>query len=727
MSHLRASAVLLATLALGGLVPLPVLAAGETPPEKRAFEIADIYASIKVESLDLSPDGTRAAFAVRHYDLEAGETWRQIWMMKADGSDQRRMTTGRHQDGSPQFSPDGKSLLFVSDREEGQQLWIVPVDGGEPRPLTSFSMGVSDPLWSPDGRYIAVTSKVFPECGADSACNEEIETTWREGKLNAHVADKLLYRHWTSWYDGRYAHVLLIDAKTGEAVRDLTPGAFETPTFSAQGGDGYAFSPDGKEICFVSNRDEDAASSTNADLWIAPVGLPEDGEAPPAVNITAANKGWDAGPVYSPDGRYIAYRSMATPGYEADLTTVALYDRSTGETRHLTGRGSFANQIRHLAWHADSQHLVFEAAEEGRTPLFQIEVAPPGPGRLGEVPRRVLVDATLDSWTLHPDGRSVIYIRRAIASPWEVHRATLSWKGGSTGRERLTTFNAALEGEVDIRPAEELWIKGDGDYKVHTFLIKPHDFDPSRKYPLILNVHGGPQGQWQDSYRGDWQVYPGKGYIVAFPNPTGSTGYGQDFTDAIGCDWGGRVFRDLMKVTDALEKLPFVDADRMGAMGWSYGGYMMMWFAGHTDRFKTLAAMMGLYDLPSFYGATEELWFPDRDLCGQPWNSEDYLRWSPSQFAINFNTPSLIITGELDYRVPYTQSLQYFTALQKQNIPSRLVVLPDAGHWPGWYEMAFYYLVHLDWFHQYLGGGEPPWSVEDFLRNREPAGKSPPS
>ena len=282
----------------------------------------------------------------------------------------------------------------------------------------------------------------------------------------------------------------------------------------------------------------------------------------------------------------------------------------------------------------------------------------------------------------------------------------------------MTNFNAGLAAEVDIRPAEEMWVKGDGDYEVQVFVVKPHDFDPTKKYPLILNVHGGPQQQWLDPYRGDWQVYPGKGYVVAFPNPTGSTGYGQDFVDAISCDWGGRVFRDLMKVTDALAELPYVDDERMGAMGWSYGGYMMMWFEGHTDRFAASASMMGVYDLRSMHGATEELWFPQWDLCGRPWDSEHYERWSPSTYVENYTTPCLVVTGEKDYRVPYTQSLHFFTDLQLKGVPSRLVVLPNSGHWPSWTEMAFYYLVHLDWFHQWLGGEPPPWDVNRFLRNQ---------
>ena len=270
---------------------------------------------------------------------------------------------------------------------------------------------------------------------------------------------------------------------------------------------------------------------------------------------------------------------------------------------------------------------------------------------------------------------------------------------------------------MDIRPAERMWITGSAGAKIDTFIVKPHDFDPGKKYPLILNVHGGPQQQWADSFRGDWQVYPGAGYVVAFANPHGSIGYGQDITAEISGDYGGQVFQDLMKVADELARLPYVDAGRMGAMGWSFGGYMMDWFEGHTDRFKAIASMMGLYDLRSFYGATEELWFPEWDLKGEPWNSTDYDKFSPSSYVTKFKTPCLVISGERDYRVPYTQSLEFFTALRKMNVPSRLIVYSNAGHWPNWYEMALYYTAHLEWFHTYLGGDAPPWTTEQFLRN----------
>lgn len=682
---------------------------------KRAFEVADVYRVAQASAPVVSPDGKLAAFSLKRYELEKGESWSEIWLAGTDGSAPRQLTFGRHNDTSPRFSPDGKSLVFVSDRSESSQLHLLPLGGGESRQLTRFAPGVADPVWSPDGRFLAVAATLYPECGTDPACNEKRSKAASEGKLQVHVADSLLYRHWTSWSAGQTSHVLLVDAVTGDVVRDLTPGKWESPTFSAGGGRGFDFSPDGKELCFHSNRDPNPERSTNADVWVVPVEPPAGGQITDstAVNLTPGNDGWDGSCLYSPDGRYLAFRSQATPGAEADLFRLAVYDRRSRQVRYLTDRASFDDQVDDMAWLPGAiggrAGLVFQAEVEARTPLYRVAVE----GQ--RKPEKVLTHAFLEGWVLTPDGRSAVYTRRAIDAPHEVFRAPLG--GNDKDRVQLTRFNRALEEEVDLRSPEEIWVDA-GAYKIHTFIIKPHGFDPTRKYPVILNVHGGPQSQWADSFRGDWQVYPGKGYVVVLANPTGSTGYGQDFTDAISCDWGGRVFQDLMKVTDAVEKLPYVDRDRLGAMGWSFGGYMMMWFEGHTDRFKTVASMMGLFDLASFYGATEELWFPEKDMCGLPWNSEHYRKWSPSESVANFKTPALVITGELDYRVPYTQSLAFFTALQRQGVPSRLVVYPEAGHWPGWQEMAFYYNVHLDWFHRWLGGEPAPWEVEELVRTR---------
>lgn len=682
-----------------GSLAVPIPTARGSSDAKRAFGIPDFYRVQQVGSPSLSPDGRKVAFQVRRYDLPGDKSWTELWMMDVDGSNARRMTQGEHQDTAPQFTPDGSTLLFSSNRAGANQLFTMPIDGGEPRQLTKFPNGVADPVFSPDGKYLAVSADVYPEAGIDPEKNAE-----PEGKLSVHVADALLYRHWTSWRDGRVTHVLLVDAKSGEVVKDMTPGPFDAPVFSLGGERGYAFSPDGKELCFVSNRDPKPAESTNADLWVVPV----EGviTATSARNLTEANDGWDGAPLYSPDGKHIAYVSQATPGYESDLRRLAVLERSSGQVSYLTDREGFDDWIGEFTWDGD-EALLFSADQRGRNPIFRLPLA-------GGVPELLLTHAQIDHFELTPDRSRLVYAARSVGDPHELHVAAL--RGGTPAQ--LTHFNDALEAEVDIRPAEELWLEGEDGYPLHVFLVKPHGFDPAKTYPLILNVHGGPQQQWTDAFRGDWQVYPGAGYVVAFANPTGSNGYGQPFCDAIRHDYGGRVYRDLMKVTDALAELPFVDPKRMGAMGWSYGGYMMMWMQGHTERFACQAAMMGIFDLDSFHGATEELWFPEHDL-GIPWEDEEnYARWSPANFVEHFKTPALVITGELDYRCPYTQSLGYFTALQKRGVPSRLVVYPESGHWPSWREMAFYYNAHLDWFHRWLGGAPAPRDVHAYQRNK---------
>jgi dipeptidyl aminopeptidase/acylaminoacyl peptidase len=472
--------------------------------------------------------------------------------------------------------------------------------------------------------------------------------------------------------------------------------------FEASGPLGFAFAPDGKELCFASNHDPDPERSTNSDLWTVPVA------GGPARDITQSNPAWDGEPRYSPDGRWIAFRTQSQPGYESDRFRLALYDRATGAVRSLTD--GFDDWVTDFHWAPDGRRLFFTSDWKGRVPIFSVDLR-------GTVSRAPAVDlGTVDDFDVAPGGAWAAVVRRTVGDPPEVFRAPLA--GGAPFR--LSFENAAVEQEVDIRPAETMEVPGADGHPVQVYLVKPHGFDPARRYPLILNVHGGPQSQWADAFRGDWQVYPGAGYIVAFPNPHGSTGFGQAYTAAISRDYTGTVMEDLDQVAEALSKLPYVDADRMGAMGWSWGGYAMMWLEGHNTRFKCLAAMMGLFDLGAFYGATEELWFPTWDLGGAPWESPLYQHDSPSSYVPEFKTPCLVITGEKDFRVPYTQSLAFFTALQVRNVPSRLIVYEKAGHWPAWYEMALYYNAHLEWFHTYLGGDPAPWNSEEMASGGPP-------
>ncbi len=698
---MRSRSVLL-LLAVGLLLP-GALPAGAG--DRRAFSLEDIWRLRRPMDVSVSPDGTKVAFAVRERDPGRGKQNVDLWLLDLAGGEPRRLTfTPDVSETEPRFSPDGKTIAFVAKRGKHPGIWLLPVDGGEARKLVEVPTGVSGILWSPDGKRIAFTSEVWPPCGADMECNRERDERREKNPVRAHLADELLYRHWTHWYDGKVQHVLVAELADG-SLRDLTPGDREAPVFSPGAGREYDFSPDGKELAYTRNPDprETLAWSTNSDVWVVPVEPGPDGKTRPARDVTKDNPAWDGTPRYSPDGRWLAIRTQRVPGYESDRFLLALLDRETGEKRVITE--AFDNWVLDEAWLPDSRSLVFTGAWRARVPLFVVSIE-------GGIPRRAVDHGTIDEFAVLPDGRTVVAARRAADAPPELWKYDLAGKAAPV---RLTRVNAAVEEEVDLRPAERHVVKGAEGKEIEVLVFLPHGFDPQRKYPAILDVHGGPQWQWTDSFRNDYQLYPGAGYVLVCPNPHGSTGYGQEFTASISGDWGGRVFEDLMKVADWMESLPFVDRKRIGAMGWSYGGYMMNWFQGNTDRFAAIASMMGVYDLPSKYGATEELWFPEWDLRGRPWDSDLYQKWNPSRLAKNFHTPELLITGEKDYRIAYTQSLQAFTALRRQGIPARLIVYPRSGHWPLWQDMILYYTAHLDWFHRWLGGDPPPWTPEDLV------------
>ena len=690
--------------------------------QKRAFTLPDLYKLKTVSDPQFSPDGKRIAFVVSESFLDKGKSNQDIYVMNVDGTNIRNLTNNPSADNHPRWSSDGKSILFVSTRVNGPQAWQIPIDIGEAKQVTNFSMGVGDPELSPDGKIILFSSDVFPDCPVNDDCNKYNDSTMSNGPIQAHVADKLLYRHWTEWKNGKVTHLISFLIESGK-YSDLTSGQYDSPSWE-QGGVGFALAPDGKEICFVSNHEPQEADNTNKDLWLSSVQteIAMDKKAndlnppsPPTVyteygkeptNITLNNKAYDGYPQYSPDGKYIAYKFQTTPMYESDRLYIGLYDRTTGAKTVLTEK--FDNDINDLKWSPDSKSIYFTAEVEGHSPIYKIDIKS----------RRItkIIDVkSIDAFSISQDGKSLVFARRSVGEPVEI------WSCLSDGKKlkQLTSFNKEIAEQVDIRPAEEIWVQSPTGKKIHTYIVKPHNFDPTKKYPLILNVHGGPHSQWKDAFRGDWQMYPGSGYIVAFPNPHGSNGYGQDFSDGICKDWGGKVYQDVMAVADSLEKISYVDKDRMGAMGWSYGGYMMMWLEGHTTHFKAIACMMGVYNLTAMHGATEELWFPEWELNGSPWESDLYQKWSPNSYVKNFKTPCLVITGEKDFRVPYTQSLEFFSDLQKMNVPSRLIVFPNDGHWPsGVKSMPLYYNAHLDWFHKYLGGDPAPYDMTKMVRNQ---------
>ncbi len=621
----------------------------------------------RVGDPQMSPDGRTIAFTIGVVDKAANKTLTQIYTMNADGSGQKQITTGTASHSSPRWSPDGKLLAITT----GGQIWTIKPDGSDRKQITSISTGAGGPVWSPDGKWIAFGSEVYPEC-PDDACNKAEDEKAAASKVQAKVADRLLYRHWVEWRDRKRSHVFVVPAAGGQAV-DFTPGDFDSPPYAAATGVDYAFSPDSKELAYLRNPDKVEATSTNSDIFV--VSLFDKAQK----NITVNNRGYDAGPVYTPDGKYILFRSQATATFEADRWRIMRYDRTSGETVELT-RG-FDQQADDIVVTNDSKTVYFSAGTRGRSPIYSVPVEPDFRLRIATHVKTVIPKVYAGSINVAPDGSTLFFTSSSMTMPAEIFKASTTGNGAAV---RLTAANASF----NLATAEELDWKGAANSPVHGFLLKPANFDAAKKYPLLVLIHGGPQGAWSDNwgYRWNPQMFANAGYVVFMPNPRGSTTYGQQFVNDISGDWGGKVFIDLKNGIAEVIKRPFVDKDRIGGAGASYGGYMVDWILGHnTDprfKFKALVSHAGVYNLESMAATTEELWFVNWEFKGMPWeNPVNYNKWSPHKFANNFATPTLVTAGELDYRVPVDQSLQLFTALQLKNVDSKLIVFPDEGHW----------------------------------------------
>lgn len=647
--------------------------------------INDLLKVRRVSDPQVSPDGRKVAFTITDPDKPANKSNTRIYLVPIEGGEPTALLAGDTLSESPRWSPDGKRLAYISE----SQVWVMDVASGEKKKITNVATGADVPVWSPDGKWIAFTSEVYPECTTED-CNRKRAQAAEESEVKAKVADRLLYRHWKTWKEGKRSHVFVVSADGG-AARDLTPGDYDAPPFSLGGPPEYAFSPDSKELAFTRNTEKDEAISTNNDIFVTAV---TGGEAK---RITTDNRGADSTPLYSPDGRYIAYRSQPRAGFEADRWQLMIYDRQTNKARSLTE--AFDLQVESLAFSPDSQKIYLTAGERGLQPVFTVPVS-------GGTVTKLITDGFNDDLKITADGKWLVFTRNTAARPTEVYRASADGSGAAP----VTKINDALIAGFNLKPAEEVTWQGAEDMKVSGFVVKPPDFNPSRKWPLLVLIHGGPQSAWNNNwgYRWNPQVFAAAGYVVFMPNPRGSTGYGQKFTDDISGDWGGKVFTDLMNGVAHVVSLGYVDKDRIGAAGGSYGGYMVNWIEGHNNdprfQFKALASHAGVYNLTSMYGATEELWFTEWEFKGTPWdNPEMYTRWSPHMFVKEFKTPMLVIHGELDYRVPVGEGLQLFTALQRRGVESKLLYFPDEGHWilkPQNSEL--WYNTVLGWFDKHL-------------------------
>ncbi len=650
--------------ALAALFVFAAVPTGAHAQKRRAFTVEDLYRLSQVSQLVVAPDRPLAAFVVKTFDMGANTARSRLWLADLGSGKSRRLTGAEASDFAPRFLRDGR-LAFLSVRSGTPQVWAIPLDGGEAVRLTDLATGVDNFAVAPDGRSLAVVAPVFPECGADMACNKERAAAEESDKVKARIFEALPIRLWDHWLDGRRGHVLWVPLSGGEP-RDLTPGSFRTPPLDLGGHMDLDVSPDGTAVVFTANTTRNPAWNTNNDVFEVRVA------GGPPQNLTARNEACDAEPRYSPGGEYVAFLAMARPGFEADRRVLTLYDRKTRKLIPLTD--SLDRPVTGFTWAPRGKSIFFTAPDRGHVAVYEVSV-PSG-----------LVEKRLDQGThsdvgVASDGRNLVCVKQTMSLPREVFTASV--EGGD--ERRISAVNDEALAGIEMGAYEEFEYEGAGGDKVHGFLLKPPGFDAKRKYPLLMMIHGGPQGAFGDEFHQRWnmQMFATPGFVVAAVNFHGSTGYGQKFTDAVSGDWGGKPYQDIMKGVDHLTggAYPFIDGGNVSAAGASYGGFMINWILGHTDRFRSLVSHDGVYEQVSMYGSTEELWFPEWEMKGTPWeNPEMYDRFSPARFAAKFGTPTLVVHGEHDYRVPYTQGLQLFTALQRQGVESKLLFFPDETH-----------------------------------------------
>jgi dipeptidyl aminopeptidase/acylaminoacyl peptidase len=661
-------------------------AQSEGPPGKRrAIKIDDLFRFKRVSDGQVSPDGKQVAYVVTSVDLAGNKTASAIWLAPTDRGEPKQLTTSGKKDVHPRWSPDGKHLLFTSNRSGSNQLWVIALAGGEANQLTTISSAAGNGLWSPDGQWIAFTSAVFPEFSALPFAKADAQNKKKQEKIDkspvkAKVFTRLFYRHWDSYVEGKRQHLFVMPFAGGKGgePRNLSPGDRDavptSDTFSV--GDDFTFSPDSKHLLYTATPAENEAWSTNHDILRVMVAGGE------SETLTKGNPAADGAPRFSPAGGYLAYRAQERAGFEADrwqIYVVPCDDSGAwkGKPRSITAK--FDGSPDAPVWSADGKTIYFTADQAGRQPIFAASVS-------DGVVSPVLEENSNSSLSVSKDGKTLAFLRAALHHPAEVHVYPLEPRAPAA--RNLSKANARLLGSLDLPLPESTVIKGAGGTPMHLWILKPPGFDAKKKWPVAFLVHGGPQGAWEDSWSFRWcpQVWAARGYVVVLPNPRGSTGFGQKYTDEISRDWGGKCYDDLMKGLDHVESLPYVDRERIGAAGASFGGYMMNWFAVNTGRFKCLISHCGVWNFESMYATTDELWFDEHEHGGPPWgpNRKSYEKHSPHRLAANLKklrTPMLVIQNDLDFRCPIGQGHELFTTLQRLKVPSKMIEFPDEGHW----------------------------------------------
>jgi len=662
---------------------LALLAALSVRPahaQRKAIDADDFLALRTAGDPRISPDGQAVAFTVALPSLDTDRNVSRIWSVPAGGGNARVLTDGPGSDRSPRWSPDGSTIAFISTRDGGAQIWRMPAAGGDPTKVTTVATGVNDFMWAPDGRAIYFWSDVkWPP-------TQEVDRRSGVYPTEARIWTSLFFRHWNEWRAGLRSHLFRLNLADGR-VTDLTPIDRDVPTL-ALGGRDVAMSALGTELAIVYNPDAEVATSTNNDVFV----MGPDGSARQSITTNTAN---DHSPAYSPDGRYIAYLAMEIAGFESDRQQIVLYERATGRRSSLTS--AWDRSVTAITWMPDSRSILAEVEERGEGVIYSVAV--PG-GRTAR-----LVDGGVNNAVrVSPLGDFFVFLRQSATAPPELYRAD----GNGRVVRPLTRLNGPALAALELTPAEPFVFLGAANDSVHGWIVKPPRFDGRRRYPLAYLIHGGPQGSWLDQWHARWNyaMFAARGYVVAAVNFHGSTGFGQRFTNSVSRNWGGLPYEDLMRGIDHLGELEYVDTARMAAAGASYGGYMVYWMAGHTNRFKALVAHDGIFNPLAMAGTTEELWFPLWEFGGSPLSAAARAtmeKWSPANFASRWSTPILIVHSENDFRVDMSEGYQAFTAARLRGVPAKFLYFPDEDHWVTkprnrrlWWETV------LDWMDQHL-------------------------
>lgn len=631
---------------------------------KRAITIEDLWKLGRISQPALSPDGNQVAYTVTYYDMELNKGNSDIYILNLLSNEIKQITSSPKSDNTPAWFPDSKSISYISTKDGLAQIYSLNIENPmDEKRLTNISTGVSGIVTSKDGKSILFVSEVYPDC-LDDNCNKTKDEEKEKNKVKARIIDELLYRKWDSWRDGKVSHLFVLNVESGE-IKDMMKGLKnDCPPIDLGGKIDYGFSPDGKEICFVMNTDKVVATSTNNDIYLIETEFKN-------MRKISQGKGNDNQPAFSPDGRYISFKQMKRPGFEADKMTLMLYDKTTAKITGLTE--NLDRSIDEYVWSNDGKFIYITFDDMGKKNISRINLED-----------KKIEEIYSKHWNtelnLSADGKFLIFSQNSISKPADIYKFDLEKKELT----QLTKLNENIMSEIELSALEDFWCIGAEGKRVQTLMLKPPFFNSEKKYPMIFLVHGGPQGAWEDNwhYRWNGQLYASPGYVVLMPNPRGSTGYGQKFTDEISGDWGGKPYEDLMNVFDyAVRNFKFIDGTKAGASGASYGGYMMNWMATKTDRFKAIVSHASVFNLESMFGTTEELWFPEWENKGTPWkNRELYRKFSPHNFVQNIKTPFLVTHGSNDFRVPEGQAMELFTSLQRLGVPSKFILFPDETH-----------------------------------------------